>query len=254
MAPVARFLNSLVIGAMLLGLFSGAAQAGIILQGTRLVYPAEAREVTLKISNPGTVPLLAQSWVDDGDASKYPEEIKVPFLLAPAVSRLEPEGSAVLRISYLKAPLAKDRETLFWLNVLEMPPREENKENVLQFSFRSRIKIFFRPDNLAGSSHTAAEKLRWEFKRGTQLKEASTQSDAPVVKVTNPTPYYVSFGRMEVDLEGRHVALKPGMVAPFSDEVFPWPASAPKEPKKASIRYEVINDFGGRRSLNTPLL
>ncbi|MGZ0785045.1 fimbrial biogenesis chaperone [Pseudomonas saponiphila] len=145
---------------MFLGLFSGTAHAGIVLQGTRLVYPADAREVTLKISNSGPVPLLAQSWIDKGEANKAPEEIQVPFLLAPAVSRLESGDSAVLRLAYSKEPLATDRESLFWLNVLETPPRKEKDENVLQFAFRTRIKIFFRPHNLDGAVDSAAEKTQ----------------------------------------------------------------------------------------------
>ena len=247
MTPTARVVNILVIGVMFLGLSSGVAYAGIILQGTRLVYPEDAREVTLKISNSGSSVLLAQSWVDEGDASKSPEEIKVPFFLAPAVSRLESGGSAVLRLSYSREPLPKDRESLFWLNVLETPPRQKSDENVLQFAFRTRIKIFFRPQNLPGNVDSAGEKLKWELSR-------PGGSKSPVIKVVNPTPYYISFGSMEVDLAGRRFELKPGMVAPFGQESFVWPAKAPATPAKASIHYEVINDFGGRGSLEKPLL
>ncbi|MCU1768914.1 molecular chaperone [Pseudomonas protegens] len=247
MTPTARFVHSLVIGVMFLGILSGGAHAGIVLEGTRLVYPAEAREVTLKLSNTGSVALLAQSWIDEGDANKSPEEIKVPFLLAPAVSRVEAGGSAILRVSYSKEPLAKDRESLFWLNVLETPPRRKQDENVLQFAFRTRIKIFFRPDNLIGNAGMAGEKLKWELSR-------AGASQVPVIKVFNPTPYYVSFGRMEVAVSGRRIDLKPGMVAPFGYESFPWPASAPSQPTKASIEYEVIDDFGGRGLLKKSLL
>ncbi|BAQ73175.1 pilus assembly chaperone CupB2 [Pseudomonas sp. Os17] len=254
MAPTARFVHSLVLGVMFLGLFSVTAQAGIVLQGTRLVYPSDAREVTLKITNTGPVPLLAQSWIDKGEADKSPEEIKVPFLLAPAVSRLESGGAAVLRLSYSKEPLATDRETLFWLNVLETPPRKENEENVLQFAFRTRIKIFFRPRDLAGNVDTAGEKLKWEFNPAARLNSTAQSAPVAVVKVSNPTPYYVSFGRLEVVQGGRQFPLKPGMVAPFADESFAWPAAAAQEPGKASIHYEVINDFGGRRLLERPLL
>lgn len=247
MTPTARFVHSLVIGVMFLGILSGGAHAGIVLEGTRLVYPAEAREVTLKLSNTGSVALLAQSWIDEGDANKSPEEIKVPFLLAPAVSRVEAGGSAILRVSYSKEPLAKDRESLFWLNVLETPPRRKQDENVLQFAFRTRIKIFFRPDNLIGNAGMAGEKLKWELSR-------AGASQVPVIKVFNPTPYYVSFGRMEVAVSGRRIDLKPGMVAPFGYESFPWPAGAPSQPTKASIEYEVIDDFGGRGLLKKSLL
>ncbi|MCE4053235.1 fimbrial biogenesis chaperone [Pseudomonas sp. Au-Pse12] len=247
MTPTARFVHSLVIGVMFLGWVSGVARAGIVLEATRLVYPADAREVTLRLSNSGPVALLAQSWIDEGDASQSPEDIKVPFLLAPAVSRVEPGDSAILRVSYSKEPLAKDRESLFWLNVLETPPRRKQDENVLQFAFRTRIKIFFRPENLVGNADLAGEKLKWELSHAAGSKVAN-------IKVFNPTPYYVSFGRMEVDVSGRRFNLKPGMVGPFGYESFPWPASAPSQPAKASLEYEVIDDFGGRGLLKKSLL
>ena len=118
---------------------------------------------------------------------------------------------------------------------------------MLQFAFRTRIKIFFRPDNLIGNAGMAGEKLKWELSR-------AGASQVPVIKVFNPTPYYVSFGRMEVAVSGRRIDLKPGMVAPFGYESFPWPASAPSQPTKASIEYEVIDDFGGRGLLKKSLL
>ena len=73
-----------------------------------------------------------------------------------------PNGGAVLRIAYLKAPLPTDRESLFWLNILEVPPRDEDENNALQFSFRSRFKLFFRPSQLK-SVDSAAGKLQWKF-------------------------------------------------------------------------------------------
>lgn len=40
--------------------------------------------------------------------------------------------------------LPADRESLFYFNVREIPPRSEQK-NVMQIAMQSRIKIFWRP-------------------------------------------------------------------------------------------------------------
>lgn len=254
MAPKTRIFSSLVIGVMLLSICSEAVWAGIVLQATRLVFPADAREVTLRINNTGETPLLAQTWVDDGDANKSPEELKVPFLLSPAVTRLDSGGAAVLRISYTKEPLPNDRESLFWLNVLETPPRQEVDENVLQFAFRTRIKVFFRPTHLSSHVDSAADKLSWALDRNGRSSPGNKGVQRPGIQVSNPTPYYVSFGRVEVALAGKHVSVGGGMVAPLSNEFFVLPETAPKDYRKASVRYEVINDYGGRRQLEKPLL
>ncbi|OLF55643.1 molecular chaperone [Pseudomonas chlororaphis] len=249
MTPKAHAVYSFVLGVMFLGVCSGAAQASIIIEGTRLVYPGDAREVTVKINNAGASPVLAQSWLDDGDASKNPEEIKVPFLLSPAVIRLDKNSSAAIRITYTGEELARDRESLFWLNVLETPPRKEADENVLQFTFRTRIKVFFRPGNLSSGADRAPNQLEWKLD---ETAKGVTGTHA-AIKVTNPTAFYISFGKVEVATDKQRIAVNDAMVAPFSSETFPLPANAPRIDRKSSVHYEVINDFGGRRVLEKPL-
>ncbi|QLL11388.1 fimbrial biogenesis chaperone [Pseudomonas chlororaphis] len=253
MTPKARNFSSFVLGVMFLGVCSGTVQASIVIQGTRLVYPSDAREVTIKMDNTGGTSSLAQSWIDDGDASKGPEEMKVPFLVSPAVIRLDPESSASLRVSYTGEKLAEDRESLFWLNVLETPPRKEVDENVLQFTFRTRIKVFFRPKNLKSDVDLVANKLDWQFKQASHPDRKGKVENRLGVQVNNPTAYYVSFGKIEVVLDGQPVAVKDEMIAPFSSTFFSLPEQKPQNYRKASVRYEVINDFGGRRVLEKPL-
>ncbi|WP_134406074.1 molecular chaperone CupB2, partial [Pseudomonas aeruginosa] len=163
MAPLMhRFHSFVAASAVAIALCAGTAHAGLIAQGTRVVFPASEREVTLRVSNTSGTPVLAQAWIDDGRQDVPPEELQVPFSVTPAVTRVDPNGGAVLRIAYLKAPLPTDRESLFWLNILEVPPRDEDENNALQFSFRSRFKLFFRPSQLK-SVDSAAGKLQWKF-------------------------------------------------------------------------------------------
>lgn len=174
MAPLMhRFHSFVAASAVAIALCAGTAHAGLIAQGTRVVFPASEREVTLRVSNTSGTP----SWRKPDrrwPAGRSPEELQVPFSVTPAVTRVDPNGGAVLRIAYLKAPLPTDRESLFWLNILEVPPRDEDENNALQFSFRSRFKLFFRPSQLK-SVDSAAGKLQWKFlESGEQEKDRST--------------------------------------------------------------------------------
>ena len=45
-----------------------ATQAEIVIHGTRVIYPSDAREVTLQVSNNGSKPALVQAWLDEGDS------------------------------------------------------------------------------------------------------------------------------------------------------------------------------------------
>jgi len=230
-------------GVMALSALAAPAQAAIVIQGTRVVFPADSREVTLRINNPSAAPVLVQSWVDDGHADVPPEQVRVPFVLAPSVSRVEPSKGMVLRISYTGEALPADRESLFWLNVLEVPSKQEGAENVLQFAFRSRIKVFFRPVQLKDVD-AAAARLTWKLASVDRTDGKSGKQLA--VQASNPTPYYVSFGFVEATLDGKSVLVPGGMVAPLATQTIVLPDTKPGNHAKASVRFEVINDYGGR--------
>ncbi len=62
-------LLSLLIFSMVL-----PAHAGIVIYGTRIIYPAENKEVMVQLMNQGNRSSLLQAWIDDGDTSLPPEK------------------------------------------------------------------------------------------------------------------------------------------------------------------------------------
>lgn len=61
--------------------------------------------------------------------------------------------------------LPKDRESVFWFNVLEVPPKPDAatvaNQSLLQLAFRTRIKLFYRPEALKGNPSEAPLALKW---------------------------------------------------------------------------------------------
>ena len=161
-------LTSLVCASAAFSTFNTCAD--IVISGTRVIYPQSAKDVTVKMENRGTKPLLVQSWLDDGRDTVNPQELKLPFIVTPPVSRIDPSKGQTVRITWTQQPLAQDRESLFWFNVLEVPPKAKDgdSQNVLQLAFRTRIKMFFRPDGLPGDPAIAAGNLKWS-QQGTAL-------------------------------------------------------------------------------------
>ena len=107
------------IAAIAFLLLSTAAQAGIVMGGTRVVYQEGKREAAISVTNADThSPYLVQSWVEN-----YAENNKsrVPFIVTPPLFRLDPEQQNVLRINYIGGTLPTDRESVFWLNVKSLP-------------------------------------------------------------------------------------------------------------------------------------
>ena len=105
------------------GLLS-AAHAGVVIDGTRHIYPQQRREITLRLTNDDQrAPRLVQVWLDQGDPAQDPTGSDVPFSLSPPVFRMDAGKSQVVRLVYTQDPLPDDRESLFWLNALEIPPK-----------------------------------------------------------------------------------------------------------------------------------
>lgn len=215
------------------------ASAAIVVAGTRVVYPAENRDVGVRVTNNGEIPALVQSWVDAGDTTVKPEELDVPFSISPSIYRLDPAKTQVMRLVYLGAALPKDRESVYWLNVLEIPPKPTGGagENYLQFAIKSRLKIFFRPPGLSGSADAAPASLKWSV---AEVKEGALQ-----IKVDNPTAFHVSFAEVKVQTaEGSSLEPVNGMVSPRGTLQLSFKLPPNVRPTPVQVHFKSVNDYG----------
>ncbi|MGC1548828.1 MAG: fimbria/pilus periplasmic chaperone [Rhodanobacter sp.] len=232
------------------GMFAGRSEAGVIINGTRVVYPAQNKEVTVKLTNQGEKPALVQVWLDDGDEKSTPDTAKVPFIVMPPIFRMEPSKGQAVRLLYTKAPLPTDKESLFWLNLLEVPPKSDNPEgrNLLQFAFRTRIKVFFRPAGLAGEPASAANQLTWKLVTGKDGKGVAMQA-------SNPTPYYVSFAAvsMKVGDHSYDTETHGGMVAPGGTSSFEIKQLTSRPSGEVTAEFSVISDYGALNPMSQPV-
>ena len=219
------------------------ATAGIVVNGTRVVYPADKREVTISMRNTGETPSLVQAWLDAGDPHSKPGESKVPFVLTPPLFRLDPTKAQSLRLVYTHDSLPVDRESLFWLNVLDVPPRAVvNTElpNQLELAFRHRMKVFFRPAGLTSSAADAPARLTWKA----QLSAGKLIG----IQASNPTAYHVSLTQISATIGSRAIVAKVDMVDPFASRTFELPEPVIAPSGAVAIEYWFINDYGGNVS------
>ncbi|MCL4636925.1 fimbria/pilus periplasmic chaperone [Burkholderia sp.] len=222
------------------------ADASVVIAGTRVIFPSSEREVTIQLTNDSKRPALVQAWLDDGNSSALPENVDVPFTLTPSVFRMESGNGQTLRLVHTGEPLPADRESLFWLNVLEVPPKAsaENNRNRIQLAVRSRIKIMYRPDGLAGSADDAPMQLDWRVVRtdGGYALEAS-----------NPTPFVVNLGSVLLNAAGRKHDAGMGYVLPRSTQRFPIKQLAGAPAAGATVEFGSINDWGRSIDVKRPV-
>ncbi|MFY0477183.1 fimbria/pilus periplasmic chaperone [Achromobacter marplatensis] len=215
------------------------AHASVVIAGTRVIYNAKDTETTIKLTNEGESPALTQAWIDNGNAQASPSSIDVPFTVTPPVSRIDPKKAQTLRIIYTGEPLAQDRESVFWLNVLEIPPKptaDEAGANKLQMAFRSRIKLFFRPAGLKSSPDDAPGSISWRV----------TQVEGKLgLEARNPSPYHVSFASIELTGGGKTAKFEDGgMVGPGETRTFLLTGDVSQGPG-TKVHFNAINDYGG---------
>ncbi|PHM61858.1 fimbria/pilus periplasmic chaperone [Xenorhabdus ishibashii] len=211
------------------------ATAAIALDRTRVIFNGNTKSVSLNIENQHLdLPYLAQAWIEDDKGNK----INSPIVVVPPVQRVEAGAKSQVKIQTLPAiaQLPQDRESLFYFNIREIPPRSE-KSNVLQIALQTRVKLFYRPD--------AVIARRIDLDNPWQEKLTLTREGNQYM-VNNPTPYYITISEASNKVDGKSVEeFTPLMLAPRSSEKLGGTANSLGNTPVLTY----VNDYGGRPQL-----
>lgn len=225
-----RFITGLLV------LVSISSSAGIVVNSTRVIYSADKKEVTVSLKNTGTHAALVQSWLDTGDPTAVPKNINVPFVIMPPITRIDGGKGQTLRLIYTGGTLPADRESIFWLNVLAVPPKKNDaNHHLLNVAYQTRIKLFYRPTNQSINVDAAAKKLQW-----------TTASGA--LNVTNPTPYYISLLNVNWISAGKNISVAGEMISPYGQLRL---AIKETPMMNTPLNYTIIDDLGRAQSLSS---
>lgn len=118
--------------------------------------------------NTNGYPIVAQTWVDNGDVNAAPELSRAPFVTLPSVFALPPSALKGLRILFAGAALPTDRESVFWLNLYEIPPSQPTTPPLasrVTLAMNTQMKIFYRPKALKGNAENAAEAVSFTLQK-----------------------------------------------------------------------------------------
>ncbi|WP_244136015.1 MULTISPECIES: fimbria/pilus periplasmic chaperone [unclassified Burkholderia] len=219
-------------------LFGMNAQASVTLSGTRVVFPGKEKEVTVQLTNDGKLPALVQAWIDKGNERASPDAIDVPFVITPTIFRIEPAKGQTLRILYTGEPLPANKESLFWLNVLDVPPKVNDKDDInrLQFAFRTRVKLMYRPAGLPGNPWDAPARLKWTL--------GTDDAHRPVLRAANPSPYVVNLAGVELKSGGKTYAAELGYVGAGETASFPLVGADGVALAGGTVLYSSVDDWG----------
>lgn len=222
--------NCLVSALLLAGMLASplASADGITLGGTRIIYPAGAKQASISVRNTSaSAAYLVQSWAENANGQKTTD-----FIVTPPLYVSNGGDENMLRLMYSGPALPSDRETLYYFNSRAVPSMDKSKvenKSVLMLATTTRIKLFARPAGLMPAADKAPDMLKFS-KSGSRLN------------IDNPSPYYLTLVKMNVN--GRKV--DDVMVAPKSQGSVSLPAGSGN-----ALSFSTMTDYGSVSSSKT---
>ncbi|MCW2255341.1 P pilus assembly chaperone PapD [Providencia alcalifaciens] len=198
----------MILGGIILSVFSVFANGSVIIQGTRVIFPENKTMMGIQIINHIDQPALVQSWIDEGDINSTPETTNAPFIVIPPMTKINANDGTQLRIQFIGVKLPSDRESIFYLNMLDISPKPKTNVNAnfLQLALQTRIKLFYRPMGLSLTSDKAPNEVKFSQSRQWLM-------------IANPTPYFLTLSKLYTVYQNDKPLLENIMLAPFSHQL-----------------------------------
>lgn len=202
---------------------------------SRIIYDPDSNGANLAVTNPQNYPMLVQSTVLEED-----KQTRSPFIVTPPLMRLDGKQSSRLRVVRTGGEFASDRETLQWVCVKAIPPKEDdewamdkNNKSVknnsvsvkIRYSINSCIKMFLRPSIIKGDPIDSARNITWGFEGG-------------LLVAKNNSPFYVNLNSIVV---GKIRVTNPNFIPPFGE----YKITTAKVKRGDTVTWSVVNDYGG---------
>jgi chaperone protein EcpD len=224
-----------------LSTFGNIAYTAVTIDGTRIIFHSGAKSTNVQLRNGVNQPALVQTWIDNGNEMEIPKGETIPFILNPSLTRIEAQKGQIIRIIPTNvSTLATDRESLFWFNMLDIPPEDEALKDIdkIKFNVRTRIKLFYRPKNLKISPTKAYEELQFKLVNKNEIE------------VNNPTPYFITLTNIDDVNQQTNYLNKAVVLEPFDNKKI----NLNQDIKNHSFDYSVINDIGTSQKFNATFL
>lgn len=196
---------------------------GVALGATRLVYPRDQGQATLKIYNSDeTSNYLVQSWISDDQGRKIND-----FIVTPPLFVIKANTDNIIKVVYTgnKENLPNNKEKLYFLNAKVIPSLTEEEQsisNALLISTTTKIKLFVRPSSINDNPLEAYKNMECSYSNNT-------------VKINNPTPFYLNLVSLKID--GKDVS--------NSETISPKSSIFLKNKLNGKVlTYNFINDYG----------
>lgn len=221
-----RIVIKAVLVALLTTVMASQVMAAFTLSGTRFIYEEGKKNISFEVKNNMPETYGGQVWINNTTQNKT----GVYMVPSPPFFKISGKGKQIVRIMNVNPALPQDRESLFWLNVQELPPKPKTEDgNMLAIAMNTQVKLIYRPKAIIDGRKNAEKRLSLITRDGK-------------IWIDNPTPYY--FAIIKVMSHGKEVKL-PSSAAQALTEFAPKSAVNTGISGLSAISVEAINDWGG---------
>ncbi|MDQ1886566.1 fimbria/pilus periplasmic chaperone [Aeromonas salmonicida] len=134
--------------------WAGSAQAALSLDKTRYIFNGNEKAINLLISNTEKETYGGQIWLENVRET----DTRPSFIAAPSFFKVKGASQQSVRILQAFEHLPQHMESVYWLNLQELPPAREGSG--LTVAVRSRVKVFYRPAALLEDRKGAEQRIR----------------------------------------------------------------------------------------------
>ncbi len=211
-------------------LFSYNCFAGLTLNGTRFIYNEGVKSIEIQVINNESKTYGGQVWIENlKDSGSF-------FTAYPSLFKVEANKHQNVRIINANDNLPKDRESVSYINVQEIPPKSD-VPNALALAMNIKVKLLYRPKNLKMKRDRAEQNI------------LISRDNSGFITLKNNTPYYfalINFSNLPLtgDLYNEL-----GTFKPFGEVKVPVGSDF----NEKIIKFKSINDYGGADSYELPI-
>jgi len=212
--------------------FCSQAEASVVLQGNRVIFDASSKNQSVKFTNNDSFPYIVQVWTSVNNEEKFSEKNNTPFVLSPAVFKIQPHADQMVNMIYSNVGRKLDKEQIYYLHFTQIPAitTDMKDKNKLLLIVNSVVKVFVRPNGMSVSHDDMFSYVHYSV-----IRSGSTCR----LVINNHSPYFLNSVAFSVKNQQDQ---KIGMIPPKSNIEVNSACAGLESAPTLSLSY--INDYG----------
>lgn len=171
--------NVLAAATMLLMFAVQPAHASLASDQVRYIFRGDSESLTITVKNNDEKRTFGgQAWVDN----IVEKDTRPTFVATPSFFKVKAAGQQTLRVILASDHLPQHKESVYWLNLQDIPPALEGSG--LAIALRTRMKLFYRPAALVAG------------RKGAEAGISLQHRPNGKTMLVNTTPYIYAIGAL----------------------------------------------------------